>query len=156
MTGDKQKRQKFGVFLESSPMNASASASSKSTGSATQYVGSPCDSPFSPSRQSSFVQIAIGLLGTLFYLFRPATLALFAHGLNFLEVFRPALGGCFTATATEGNGGWIFLCHARRLQKPLAVCQVMARESAQHGTNPTPRTGHYLCWSFGVGAENVD
>jgi len=123
MTGDKQNRQKFGVFLVSNPMNASASASSRSTSSATQYVGSPCDSPFSPSKQSSFVQIAIGLLGTLFYLFRPATLALFAHGLNLLEVFRTALGGCPTATTTEGDGGGVFLRHARSVQKAVAVCK---------------------------------
>lgn len=64
---------------------------------------------------------------------RPTALAFFSHGLNFLEVFRPTLGGCFSATATEGDGGGVFLCHAARLQKPLAVCQIKARESAKYG-----------------------
>ena len=56
-------------------------------------------------------------------LLRPAALVLFAHGLNLSEVFRAFFGGCFSATATEGNGGWIFLCHTRSLQKAVAVCK---------------------------------
>lgn len=54
---------------------------------------------------------------------RPSTLALFSHGLNFLEVLRAALGGCLAATATEGNGCGVFLCHTQRLQKAVAVCK---------------------------------
>lgn len=54
---------------------------------------------------------------------RPSALAVFSHGLNLLEVFRAAFGGCFTATATEGNGGRVFLCHTQRLQKAVAVCK---------------------------------
>lgn len=56
-------------------------------------------------------------------LFRPSALALFPHGLNLAEVFRATLGGCLTTTATEGNGGGIFLCHAARVQKAVAVCK---------------------------------
>lgn len=63
---------------------------------------------------------------------RPSALALFTHGLNFLEVFRPAFGGFLPATTTEGNGGPVFSCHAERLQKPLAVCQIKARESTKY------------------------
>ena len=54
---------------------------------------------------------------------RPSALAILTHGLNFLEVIRAALGGCSTATATEGNGGGIFLCHAGIVQKAVAVCK---------------------------------
>ena len=52
---------------------------------------------------------------------RPSALALFTHGLNFLEVVRSTLGGFLSATATKGNSGLVFTCHAERLQKPLAV-----------------------------------
>ena len=54
---------------------------------------------------------------------RSTALTLFSHGLNFLEVVRPAFGGFLPATATKGNGGLVFLCHAERLQKPLGSLQ---------------------------------
>lgn len=50
-------------------------------------------------------------------LFGPSAFAVLSHGLNLLEVFRAALGGCFSATATEGNGCCIFLCHAQKATK---------------------------------------
>ena len=56
-------------------------------------------------------------------LFRSAALVLFAHGLKFAVILRAFFGGCFTALATKGNGGWIFLCHARIVQKAVAVCK---------------------------------
>src|SRR6185437_15946382 len=55
--------------------------------------------------------------------FRSAALVLFAHGLKFAVILRAFFGGCFTALATKGNGGWIFLCHARIVQKAVAVCK---------------------------------
>jgi len=135
MIPEPQNRQKLGVSCASKPMYISFWGPSKSIRSATQYVGSPCDSPFFPSKHSWFVQIAMRLFGDILAIFRPTALTLFSHGLNFLEVVRPAFGGFLPATATEGNGGLVFSCHAERLQKPLAVCQVMARESA-HGHGP--------------------
>lgn len=63
----------------------------------------------------------------------PSALAFFAHGLNFAEVVGAAFGGCLAALATERNGGLVFLCHIERLLKPLAVCQMKARESAHYG-----------------------
>ncbi|MGH9682210.1 MAG: hypothetical protein ACRD4S_01150 [Candidatus Acidiferrales bacterium] len=54
---------------------------------------------------------------------RSAALAFFTHGLNLSEVVRTAFGGCPSATPTEGNGSFVFLCHAARVQKALAVCK---------------------------------
>lgn len=81
-----------------------------------------------PVRAAAVVQTAIpsansNLGGHLRFFSWPSAPALFAHGLNLAEVFRATLGGCFSATATEGNGGGIFLCHARRVQKAVAVCK---------------------------------
>lgn len=56
---------------------------------------------------------------------RPSALAVLSHSLNLLEVLRAALGGCFTAAATEGNGGGIFLCHTPKATK--GGCSLQAR-----------------------------
>lgn len=47
----------------------------------------------------------------------PTAFTVLSHGLNFLEVLRAALGGCFTATLTEQNGGGVFLCHTPKATK---------------------------------------
>ena len=59
----------------------------------------------------------------LFGFLWPSAFAIFSLGLKHTIVLRAALGGCFTAKATEGNGGGIFLCHAARIQKAVAVCK---------------------------------
>lgn len=121
MTGDRQYLQKFGV---GSGSMENQSLSSCSAASAFQYVG-VVESGLSwlPWKQSSLVQIAMAVSRILRCLFWPSTLAVFSHGLNFLEVIGATLGGRFSTTATQGNGGRIFLCHTEIVQKAVVVCK---------------------------------
>jgi hypothetical protein len=126
MTLDKQNGHVSGVLYGSNPKNHSSFGSV----SATQYVGAiSCvaicpGSYFCPPRtQFSFWQIAIAdsRSNESPFLFWSSACASFSHLLNLLKVFGTAFRRRLSATATEGNGGFIFLCHAKRIQKALAV-----------------------------------